>query len=47
MSTELVPEIDGQGGPEEPGAAARGISLGVALGGLLWLAAILALRALL
>jgi hypothetical protein len=31
---------------EEPWAAARGISLGIALGGLLWTAAILALRTL-
>jgi hypothetical protein len=33
--------------PEEPCAAARGISLGVSLGVLLWLAGSLAVRALL
>lgn len=45
MTTELAPEADWQ--VEEPGAAARGISLGVALGGLLWAAAIVTLGALL
>jgi hypothetical protein len=38
--------LEGSWQAEEPSAAARGISLGVALGGLLWAAAILTLRAL-
>ncbi len=46
MSTRLVTS-DWELRPEEPWAAARGISLGVSLGGALWLAAILLLRALL
>jgi hypothetical protein len=44
MTQELVSEAAWQA--EEPRAAARGISLGVALGGVLWVAAILVLRAL-
>jgi hypothetical protein len=46
MSTRLV-SSDWEVRPEEPCAAARGISLGVSLGAALWLAAILLLRALL
>jgi hypothetical protein len=46
MGTRLVAS-DWEARPEEPGTAARGISLGVSLGGALWLAAILLVRALL
>ena len=46
MSTELVSR-GGEARPDEPSAAAYGISLGVVLGAACWAAAILAVRALL
>jgi hypothetical protein len=46
MSTGLAGN-DGQALPEEPWAAARGVSLGVGLGLAFWAAAILLVRALL
>jgi hypothetical protein len=46
MTTRLVTN-DWEDRPEEPWAAARGISLGVALGAAIWSAAILLVRALL
>jgi hypothetical protein len=45
MKTELTPEADWK--VEDPRAAAHGILLGVALGALLWFAALLPVAALL
>jgi len=46
MNTRLA-ETDGEARPEEPWAAAHGVSLGVGLGLAFWAAAILLVRALL